>query len=100
MNMQILDGSTPIGVDKEHDKVEKGQMTSLQLLDEPISHIKGRGFFNGDLGDVNGASIDAELEAVFLTEFQSWFPVNGITKRVSLVANPACKVCFFTPKAS
>jgi hypothetical protein len=100
MNMQILDGTIPSGVDKEHSKIDEGKMTSLQLLDEPIAHIKGRGFFNGPIGDVNGASIDAELDAIFLEEFQSWFPVNGITKRVSLVANPACKVCFFTPKAS
>jgi hypothetical protein len=100
MNMQLMDGAIPIGVDKEHDKMDNGRMTELQLLDEPIAHIKGRGFFNGPIEDVNGASIDAELDAIFVDQFQSWFPVNGITKRVSLVANPACKVCFFTPKAS
>lgn len=100
MNMQLMDGAIPIGVDKEHNKIDNGQMTNLQLLDEPIAHIKGRGFFNGPIEDVNGASIDAELDAIFVPQFQSWFPVNGITKRVSLVAKPACKVCFFTPKAS
>lgn len=98
MNMQILEGTIPIGVDKNHSKIDDGKMTSLQLLDEPIAHIRGRGFFNGNIGDVNGASIDAELDAVFVKDFQSWFPVNGVTKRVSLVANPACKVCFFIPK--
>ncbi len=100
MNMQLMDGAIPIGVDKEHNKFDNGKITQLQLLDEPIAHIKGRGFFNGPIADANGASIDAELDAVFVDQFKSWFPVNGITKRVSLVANPACKVCIFTPKAS
>jgi len=63
-----------------------------------MAHIRGRGFFNGPIEDVDGASIDAELDAVFLKDFQSWFPVDGITKRVSLVNNPACKVCLFTPR--
>lgn len=98
MNMQLLEGTIPIGVDKEHNKMDNGKMTKLELLDQPIAHIKGRGFFNGNIGDVKGASIDAELDAVFLPEFQSWFPVNGVTKRVSLVANPACKVCHFIPE--
>jgi hypothetical protein len=97
MNMQLLEGTIPIGVDKEHDKMDNGKMTNLQLLEQPIAHIRGRGFFNGKMGDASGVSIDAELDAVFLPEFQSWFPVNGITKRVSLVASPACKVCNFIP---
>ena len=99
MNRQLLEGTIPLGVDKEHDMQDNGKITNLELLDEPIAHIRGRGFFNGEIGDVNGASIDAELEAAFVPKFQSWFPISGITKRVSLVASPACKVCIFTPEA-
>ena len=98
MNMQLLEGKIPIGVDKEHNFKDNGQMTSLQLLDKPIAHIKGRGFFNEDIGDAKGASIEADLDVVYSKQFQSFFPVNGITKRVSLVKNPACTVCYFTPQ--
>ncbi len=97
MNRQMLEGTIPLGVDKEHSQIDEGKMDELELLDEPITHIRGRGFFNGEIGDVNGASIDAELDAVFSPTFQSWFPVNGVTKRVSLVASPACKVCLLLP---
>ena len=95
MNAQLLNGKVPIGVDKEHSQNDNGKMTSLQLVDEPVAYIRGRGFFNGDIGDVNGASIDAELDAVFVPNFKSWFPLKGVTKRVSLVASPACKICNF-----
>jgi hypothetical protein len=98
MSMQLEEGLVPIGVDNEHNKIDNGRMTALQLLDDPIAHIRGRGFSNGSLDSASGVSIDVELEAVFVPQFQSWFPVNGITKRVSLVASPACKVCNFIPK--
>jgi hypothetical protein len=50
------------------------------------------------MGKVNGASIDAELDVLFSKQFKSYFPVSGVTKRVSLVASPACKVCKFIPR--
>lgn len=99
MNMQVLEGKIPLGVDMEHNKIDNGRITKLELLDHPIAQIKGRGYFNGSIKDTRGASIDAELDVFFQKDLQSWIPVNGITKRVSLVANPACKVCYFTPKA-
>jgi hypothetical protein len=47
---------------------------------------------------MNGASIDAEFDVFFDPKANAYIPVSGVTKRVSLVAKPACKVCKFIPK--
>lgn len=98
MSRQMEGDNIPIGVDKQHSKIDEGKMTKLELLETPVAMIKGRGFFNGPIDDVNGASIDAELSVVFMPQHQAYVPIDGVTKRVSLVASPACKLCFFVPK--
>lgn len=99
MSRQVDGDNIPIGVDKMHNKIEEGKITKLELLQSPVAMIKGRGFFNGPIDDVNGASIDAELSAVLLPKLQAFLAIDGVTKRVSLVKSPACKLCFFVPKA-
>ena len=65
---------------------------------QPYAHITGRGFYDGSISNMNGASIDAEFDVFFDPKANAYIPVSGVTKRVSLVAKPACKVCKFIPK--
>lgn len=97
-NMQESLKLGKLGVDMNHNKKDNGKMTELQLLDEPYAHIIGRGFYDGSISNSNGVSIDAEFEVFFDPKANAYIPVNGVTKRVSLVASPACKVCKFIPK--
>jgi hypothetical protein len=97
-NMQQALKEGKLGVDMNHNKKDNGRMTELRLLDEPYAHIAGRGFYDGSISNSNGVSIDAEFDVFFDPKANAYIPVNGVTKRVSLVASPACKVCRFIPK--
>jgi hypothetical protein len=99
MKRQMDEGNNPIGVDAHHTKIDDGKMTELHLLEEgQQSKIVGRGIYNGDMAGTTGASIDAEFDVFWDRKAKAYIPVNGVTKRVSLVASPACKVCKFIPK--
>ena len=98
MKRQLDEGITPIGVDKQHSKIDNGRMTELHLLEEgQQSRIVGRGIYEGDMTGTTGASIDAEFDVFWDKKSKAYIPVNGVTKRVSLVASPSCKVCKFIP---
>ena len=98
MKRQLDEGIKPIGVDKNHSKIDNGRMTELHLLEEgQQSRIVGRGIYEGDMTGTTGASIDAEFDVFWDKKAKAYIPVNGVTKRVSLVASPSCKVCKFIP---
>lgn len=94
-----LDAGEIIGVDKSHSKISKGRMTELHLLGEgQQSKIVGRGIYDGDMSGTTGVSIEAKFQAFWDQTNRAYIPVDGITKRVSLVERPACKICKFIPK--
>ena len=93
LNMQLTRGDT-IGMDRNHNEIDTGKFDSFELLEGPISHIIGHGTFNGDVTGAAGFSTDFSLKAIFSETFQTWFALEGMTERVSLVDSPACKLCW------
>ena len=81
-------------VDKEHDEEDSGLITSVQLVQDPINHIIVKGTYSGTLDDVRGLSPELTLRSAWNEEFAGWVPVDVTPDRVSLVTNPACKICW------
>lgn len=87
-------------VDKHHQNDDNGTISSVLLVQDPINHVKVQGKYNGDLSDVLGMSMELRLRSVWSDEFQAWVPFDAMTDRVSLVSDPACKICWFTTQVN
>lgn len=92
MSSAVLSGK--VTVDKEHNEEDKGLVTNVQLVQEPINHIIVKGTYSGTLDDVRGLSPELTLRSAWNEEFAGWVPVDVTPDRVSLVTNPACKICW------
>ncbi len=88
--------STFMTVDKEHDGEDRGIVTDVQLVQEPIKHIVTKGTYNGSIEDVDGLSLEMTLNSAWSNQFQSWIPFDANPERVSLVGSPACKICWIS----
>jgi hypothetical protein len=44
--------------------------------------------------DVRGLSPELTLRSAWNEEFAGWVPIDVTPDRVSLVTNPACKICW------
>ena len=89
-----------ITINTEHpddDDVIEGTITSVQLYQKPIYHIKVKGIYKGpvDLSDRKyGLSYEFRLRSVWNSEFDTWVPYESITEKISIVKRPACKICW------
>lgn len=75
----------------------EGSITSIQLVREPIYHIRVKGIYTGpaDLTDGEyGLSYEYRLRSSWNEEFQSWVPFSATTDKISVVKKPACKICW------
>ena len=81
-------------VDKDHSNDDNGSIYAVSLFQDPINYVKVKGRYNGDLSSAMGLSLELRLRSVWNEEFQAWVPFEAITDRVSLVGDPACKICW------
>lgn len=86
--------SGKITVDKEHDSDDNGLITSASMVQTPIKHILVNGTYNGTLDDVEGLSPELMIQSSWNDEFLGWVPFDATPERISLVTNPACKICW------
>ena len=87
-----------ITVDKEHDEVDNGFIVDVAMVQDPIKHIVVKGSYNGTLDDVEGLSPELMIQSAWNDEFLGWVPFDATPERVSLVTNPACKICWIQEK--
>jgi len=83
-----------ITTDKEHDNVDKGYINSVGMVQDPIKYITAKGNYNGNIDGVRGFSLEMTLRSFWNEELQSFIPFDAIPVRISLVGNPACKICW------
>ena len=83
-----------ITVDKEHDEEDNGHIVSASMVQTPIKHIIVKGTYNGTLDDVEGLSPELMIQSSWNDEFLGWVPFDATPERISLVTNPACKICW------
>jgi len=74
-----------------------GEVTDIQLFQQPIYHIRVKGIYTGpvDIQNENyGLSYEFRLRSVWNSEFQTWVPFDSTTDRIDVVRRPACKICW------
>jgi hypothetical protein len=82
------------GHDLEHEF--EGKIDTIELRKDPIYHIVVNGTYQGpaDIKDEQfGLSYEYLLRSSWNEDFQSWVPFSSETEKLSVVRNPACKVC-------
>jgi hypothetical protein len=90
----------PLNTEHPNDELAlDGDVTEVQLVREPINHIRVKGKYRGDTslskGEV-GLSYEFRFRSVWNEEFQAWMPFDNITDKLSVVKRPACKICWIT----
>lgn len=74
-----------------------GEITEVQLFQEPIYHIGVKGIYNGPAdieSDQFGLSYEYRFKSVWDEKFQSWVPFESKTERIDVIKRPACKICW------
>lgn len=97
-----LESGERIPLNTEHPTDElalDGDVTEVQLVREPINHIRVKGKYHGSTtlqeGDI-GLSYEFRFRSVWNEDFQAWMPFDSITDKLSVVKRPACKICWIT----
>ena len=87
-----------VGTDHKLDSESfNGEITDVQLFQEPIYHIRVKGIYNGPADIKNekyGLSYEYRFSSSWNEEFQSWVPFKSKTNRIDVVKRPACKICW------
>jgi hypothetical protein len=87
----------PLNTSHELEHQFEGQIDRVELIRDPIFHIKVSGSYNGPAeieDDQFGLSYEYLLRSVWNEEFQSWVPFSAKTEKLSVVKRPACKICW------
>ena len=74
-----------------------GEVTDIQLYQEPIYHIGVKGIYNGPSeidSEQFGLSYEFKFKSVWDENFQSWVPFESKTERIDVIKRPACKICW------
>lgn len=74
-----------------------GEITEVQLFQEPIYHIGVKGIYNGPAdieSDQFGLSYEYHFKSAWDEKFQSWVPFESKTERIDVIKRPACKICW------
>jgi len=95
----FLKSGEKVTLNTEHPEFNQiqGEITDVQLYQEPIYHIRVKGIYKGDTDlsdDQYGLSYEFRLRSKWNEEFQCWVPFDAITDKISVVKKPACKICW------